>query len=281
MKLSQAIYFLAMSIFVGFAPTSALAEGGPAPGEEIVSLQLGYFFPAFDTKMRVADEGGGRGTDVNLENDLGFDRNETTVLAGASWRISPRNRVSLGYFRFHRSADKVMQREITVGDETYPVGAELHSTFDAAVIPIAYSYSFIKDDDLEFTGSVGLQWSGISFKANGSASLGAKDVDAEVQSEAQAPLPLIGLGLTYYFTPKWSVGGNFGTFVYKVAAGNMNFQGFIMSATVNGDWWLSDYVGVGAAVNWFGVSIDVEAPRWNGSLNYQYLGPQIYLTGRF
>ncbi|MNT47509.1 hypothetical protein D3C72_1842310 [compost metagenome] len=61
----------------------------------------------------------------------------------------------------------------------------------------------------------------------------------------------------------------------------MDFQGTILNATVNGDWWFSDYFGAGVAVNWFGFDIDVEAKRWNGNLNYQYLGPQIYLTGRF
>jgi hypothetical protein len=277
----QGSWFLTVILLIGIISSAAHAQEGPIPGEETVLLQLGYFFPAFDTKLRVADEDGGRGSDVNLQNDLGFERNETTILAGASWRITPRHRVAVGYFGFHRTADRTIDREIEIGDETYPVGAELHSTLDISVIPIAYSYSFIKNDTLEFTGSAGLQWSSLSFKANGSASSGTRDIDAEVQSEAQAPLPLIGLGVTYYFAPKWSVGGNFGTFIYKVAAGNMNYQGFVLSATTNIDWWFSDYIGAGAAVNWFGFNVNVEAPRWNGSFNYQYLGPQVYLTARF
>lgn len=281
MKKNRGALFLAMTLLIGLSSPAAFAQSGPLPLEERFLFQLGYFFPAFDTKLRIENAAGDRGTEINLENDLGFEKNETTILGGVTWRMSPRNRLSLGYFRFHRAADRVIDREITVGDEVYPVGAEVHSTFDFTVVPIAYSFSFIKTDDLEFSGTLGLQWSGIEFKANGSASSGGADVNTEEQSEAQAPLPLIGMGLTYYFTPKWSVGGNLGAFVYKVAASNMNFQGTILNATVNGDWWFSDYFGAGVAVNWFGFDIDVEAKRLHGNLTYQYLGPQIYLTGRF
>jgi hypothetical protein len=275
---------LALALAIALLLSASFAHATEVDqGDELFLFHLGYFFPSFDTKMRIEDGDAltARGDKLNLEKDLGFDHTETTIWGDVAWRISERNRLSLGYFRFHRAADKVISKEIEIGDETYPLGAELHTVLDIIVIPIAYSYSFIKDSTMEFSGTFGLQWSTLKFKANGSASSGNRDADAEARADAVAPLPLVGLGFNYNFSPEWSVGGSLGAFIYKIGAANMTFQGTILSATVNADWWFSNYVGVGAAVNWFSFDITVKDRNWDGALNYQYIGPQVYLVGRF
>ncbi|MNT55449.1 hypothetical protein D3C72_1926820 [compost metagenome] len=77
------------------------------------------------------------------------------------------------------------------------------------------------------------------------------------------------------------MGTNLGAFVYKIGASNMSFQGEILSAAINTDYWFSTYVGAGFAVNWFSINVDVDSPKWSGAFNYSYWGPQIYLSGRF
>ena len=50
---------------------------------------------------------------------------------------------------------------------------------------------------------------------------------------------------------------------------------------LNTEYWLFNNVGVGAALNWFSLDVDVDDGSWFGTLNYQYLGPQVYLAIRF
>ncbi|MNK15786.1 hypothetical protein D3C87_339360 [compost metagenome] len=262
----------------------ALPHGTKAdilPGEEKFLFQLGYFLPSFDTKLRVDNDDGTRGDEVNLEKDLGFDHQETTILASATWRMSPRNRLSVGYFRFHRTATKVIDKQIEIGDEVYPVNAELQSDITLNIIPISYSYSFLKTDKWEVAGTLGVQWSTITFDIKGSASAGGPGADAHVRADALAPLPLVGVDATYFMTKKWHVGGNLGVFYYKLGSANINFEGTVGNATLNTDYWFSNYVGAGVALNWFVLNLDAAEKRWDGDFKYSYFGPQIYLTGRF
>lgn len=40
-------------------------------------------------------------------------------------------------------------------------------------------------------------------------------------------------------------------------------------------------VGLGLALNWFKLDVDLDDSEWDGSANYEYWGPQIYVTVRF
>jgi hypothetical protein len=39
--------------------------------------------------------------------------------------------------------------------------------------------------------------------------------------------------------------------------------------------------GVGVAVNYFSLDVEVDDSEWKGTFDYEYFGPQIYLAARF
>ena len=47
------------------------------------------------------------------------------------------------------------------------------------------------------------------------------------------------------------------------------------------EYWLFNHVGLGLAVNWFKPDVDLDESDWNGSVDYEYWGPQIYAKVRF
>ena len=272
---------LPLVIFAFGCLNSSHAWAEPEPGEELFIFRLGYFFPAFDTKLRVNNDQLGKGDEVNAENDLGLDSYENIIRGDIVWRMSERNRLSLEYFQFKRTGDRSISRQIQIGDQIYPVGATLSTRFTFDVIPIMWSYSYVKTDQWEASVGAGLQWSKIHLKIDGSASLSGISGSREASADANAPLPLINADVKYYIFPVWSVGAGAAAFTYKLGASNMDLQGNVLSAVVDTDWWFSKYVGVGAAINWFYIGVDVEGAKWNGEFNYQYWGPQLYLSGRF
>lgn len=279
MKHIQRIFLIMGLLYNCCIPSVSQAQ--VPPGEETFLFHLGYFLPSFDTKLSVNNDTLGAGDEVNVEDDLGIDANETIIRSDITWRMSPRNRLSLGYFAFNRTGEKVLNRQIQIGDEIYPVAATLNTSLKFTVVPIYYYFSFIKTADLEFAGGLGLQWSTIKFAVDGSLSLGGADPSREVAATADAPMPLLSLDLSYYTNPQWRLGGNLGVFAYKVGASNMNYQGNVATLALNTDYWFSTYVGAGLALNWFAFDVDVKSGRWNGTFNYQYWGPQIYLSAKF
>jgi len=251
------------------------------PFHESFYFQMGYFLPEFGSDMRVDNRLIERGTDLHLEDRLGLNKTQTLLWGSATWRFAQNHRLQVGLFNFNRHGDRNIDEELHIGDKVYPIGAELQTNLDFQVIPISYMYSFIQNDQLEFAGYIGLQWSRIKFNIAGSITTNPSDINKTSTADADAPLPVLGVDANYYFTPEWSIGGNLGAFIYKMKADNMFFQGTVATATIDGGYWFSKYVGVGLAINWFNFKVDVSKNTWDGSFNYQYWGPQLYLTGRF
>lgn len=250
-------------------------------GDEWLTISGGVFISQITSTLSVDNSSIGAGTEVNLEDDLDLGEDVTTYWGNVSWRFYEKHRISAGYFQFKRDATATATDDLQIGDEIYPAGASLSTEFSIEVVPIAYAYSFMKEEKYEFGGTFGLHWSTISFGVEGSASLGDLDADADVSADAAAPMPLIGLSFDYHFTPKWTVGTHAEIFFLDISDNTFSFSGTITNLRVNTDYWLFNNFGLGAAINWFALDVEVDDSEWKGDLNYQYLGLQLYASIRF
>ncbi len=281
MKLLPKILLGICLVLGNLFPTAGLAEEWIKPGEERFFLSGGVFLPSFDTNLSVDNKILGAGLNVDLEDDLGLKKDETTFWSSAYWRFAAKHRISVGYAQFNRDATKTITKEITIGDEVYPVGASLASEFKIQLIPISYAYSFMKREKFELAGSIGLHWTQIDFDVQGSASLGDQDLDSNVSANAPLPLPLIGLRFDYHFTPRWSASLFGAGFALNIDTDTFEFSGSLLDFRLSTEYWFFNNVGAGAAVNWFKIDADVDTDDWGGGIDYNYWGPQVYLTVRF
>ena len=199
------------SVLVCLALTAAPAafaqmDDWVVPGKERFSFKLGAFLPAFSTDVRVDNANLGAGTDVNLRDDLGLERRQSGAYFEGEWRFSPNHRIGIGYSQFSPKGSITAKKDIQIGDEIYPAGANLNSEFKLNLLPITYSYSFIRTEQQELAGTIGLQWQRIQLKVDGSASVGGSDLDTTVDAKADLPLPLFGLRWDYNLSRNWSAG---------------------------------------------------------------------------
>ena len=250
-------------------------------GEDKFSIAVGSFLPAFNTKVRVEGDNVGPGDDVDLENDLGIDRNDTSLYVGASWRFKPKHRIFANFFQSSRESQVVANKDIQIGDEIYPAGATLKSKLSFNVVPVTYAYSLIQSERSEFAVTGGLHWNSIKLKVEGSASAGNQDLDAEIEAKVDAPMPLVGLDYTYAFTPRWAGGARGEVFWFDFNGSPIEVGGTIVNLRLSTDYWITRNFGLGAAVNYFQFDVDVDSDNWKGALNYGYIGPQIYVEARF
>jgi len=250
------------------------------PGEETLTISGGVFLPSFGTSGRV-DTTLGIGTEIDLEDDLGLTSDETTLWGDVTWRFARKHRLSAAYFSFTRDANAVANEELTIGDETFPVGASLSTEFKLQIVPIAYSYSFMNREKYEFGASLGLHWYTMDFSVAGSASLNDEDLNDSVSVDANAPMPLLGLFFDYHFTPKWSAGFHGQFFALDLNDDTFSFSGTVTNLRLSTEYWVFNHVGLGVALNWFKLDVDIDDSDWVGSVEYEYWGPQLYATVRF
>src|SRR3954471_22794819 len=260
---------------------AARADDIIQPGEEKFTVMLGAFLPAFRSKVQVDGEQTGPGDRVDLDRDLGADRNSSGGWFGVDWRFAPRHRLGFTYSRFTLSGDRVIDRDLHIGDRVFPIGAELQSQLRLEIAPITYSYSFLKQDNDELALTAGLHWSRLSFHVQGSASFGARSGSDETDAKANVPLPLHGLRYDHRFSQRWSAGASAAAFALRFGEGTFEFEGSLVSARLHAEYRFTRHLAAGAALDAFKVNAKAQQREWTGGFDYGYWGPQVYLMARF
>ncbi len=263
-------------------PQMSQAEEWINQGEEKFEFGIGVFLPSFTSKVRVDNSTLDTGTSIDLEDDLGLSSKESTYWVNGIWRFSPNHRISLAYFGFSRDSVATALTDIEIGEEIFPAGATMTTTFDFQSIPLIYSYSFIKSAKHELAGSFGLHIDRLELKIKGDAFLsGTGEVDGEVNAKAQAPLPLFGIDYEYHASKRWTHGIHAEFFSLDLEDTDFGFSGTIFNIRASTEYWFYNQFGVGFAVNWFSMDVDVNDSDWRGRIDYEYLGPQVYANMRF
>jgi hypothetical protein len=263
------------------ASLPAAAQDVVRPGEEKWTIMLGAFLPAFQTKMQVDNEQLGPGDNVDLADDLGVDQDESGGWFGVEWRFSLRHRIGFTYSRFTLGGERVIERELQIGDEIYPAGARVSSRLKLEIIPLTYSYSILKREHDELALTAGLHWSRLTFNVEGSASLAGLDAANEASARANVPLPLVGLRYNRNFGPRWSAGASAAVFLLEFGEETWNLEGRLWSVRLHGEYRFARHWALGAALDGFEVSVDAAKSSWKGGFDYGYWGPQIYVTARY
>lgn len=274
-------------LFVLVAATLGSAQaqesGFVMPGEERVSLRLGTFVSAFDTKLRLDARTArlGIGTTVDLKDDLGVESNKSAGWAALEWRFAPNHRLGLSYSRFALDGGRTIERELRIGERTFPVDAQVSARFRLEVIPLTYSYSLVRRSKRELALTVGLHWGRSSFAARASSATINGEASGSVDAEADVPLPLIGLQYSHHFSPRWSAGAGAGYFSVQLADDVFDYRGSVLSSRAYLEYRFSRHFGLGGAVEGFRLRVDADQDRWRGRLDYGYVGSQLYVTARF
>lgn len=262
-----------LTVALLLAPAShALAEPGN-PLEDRFSVSLGGFLLDTSTRMRV-DGTGTRGTEINLEEDLGFDDTDR-FRADAYWRFTPRQKIRLMYFDTRRTESRLIERDITFRDTTFTTQTELRARFETRVAELAYEFAVLRSEHYEVTASLGVHT--LKFKTTLSASGAVANAAASETAEADGPLPVFGLRGIYRFNEH----------LYADLMGQYfqisldPYDGRISDYNVAVVWQAFPHVGFGIGYNEFETRVDVSGSRFDGRLRWRYGGARLFVTASF
>ncbi|HXD06764.1 MAG TPA: hypothetical protein VN680_11975 [Burkholderiaceae bacterium] len=245
-------------------------EGLIAPGTETWKFGLGGVLNEGSTRLRL-DSPSGRSGEVNLEDVTGLDRNKSSIFVLATWRFAANHRIGIQGFEVKRDADKVIERDIEFRDQVIHAGTRLHTEAKTDFFVVNYQYSFIRNESLEFAGIAGLYGAHFKFGFN------ASNPPTDVQASTNAPLPMLGLGLDWFVTPRWTVSLLGEGLAVKVG----DVDGRTYNGALTTDYMVTRNIGLGLGLAAVNLKVDVTKNDFTGRVGWRMSSFFGYLQARF
>jgi hypothetical protein len=252
----------ALAVCAWASPALAAEEFGNHlydPFQLIVSgsiLKLG-------SDARVDAEDGSAGTELNLEDDLGFDKTKFQPRAEIRWRPGRRHELDLGYQMARRSAEKTLGRTIEVGDTSFAAGADIKSTFDSDNLFLTYRYSIIAKERMEV--GVGLGLGAFFFKvgvdalASASSGGGSRSVEYSNETSFTGPTGALGVYGRFRSGDRWYLVPDARYLRVTID----RFTGQVLEGGFTAQYYVSPTVGIEAGVGVRAIQVDV-GPKTDG-----------------
>lgn len=259
----------AMAILVPLILIAQSASPAPVDGDRF-SVSLGVFLADQDidaTLNGAVDVG----TEIDFENDLGFDPSDTVFRLDGYYRFSDRHRIDFSVFDLSRESRTQIAREIQWGDTTFLIDTVVGGDLDLRIYKAAYTYSFLQRDGGYLGGSLGL------YTADVTVSLFEENLGSAERREITAPLPVIGLRGSHELADRWTLRASAEFFFIDYEG----FEGELIDLYAGLDYSVLDNVAIGVGFNVVDLGLDVDRSDYRGSLDWQYDGALAFLKFSF
>ena len=274
MSLSKAACFLILLLCSMLLVPSVHAKEILTFEETKAKISLGYFLPRMHTELRLDPANPPpSGDSVDMEDDLGLDRDLALVRVDGYYRLGRKHRLQFGYFSLEREAQRVIDRPITIGDNTFIINGQVDSNLKNTITEIGYMYSLRQTDRFEVSGTFGIHWMDLQSRFIGETASGFFETTS---SSVEGPLPLFGVDIDYAFTPRWIASFRGMIFSYKVDP----YDGHLIDLRGTLEYFFLNNVGVGLGVNRFDLDLTYTDNGRVGDFSWGYGGMQFYITAR-
>lgn len=243
---------------------------------ERFSVSLGGFYTALGSSVIVGSDDLGVGLSLDLEDALGL-RTSAFVLRGETQYTFGKRRnkkASLNYLGLFRTADKVLDSDITLGDITYTASSQVKSEFNLEVYELSYNYGFFQDDRMRLGIGGGFFVMPIEFSVSASS-------NKSRFFEVVAPLPVIGISTDFYINPKWTFSQSVDLLYIQFG----DFSGSLTDINISVDYQAFERFSFGAGVNSFRLNIEAKDELFSGldftgNIETSYTGLLLYAKYR-
>lgn len=241
---------------------------------ERFKVSASFFAPSNNTDVKLSNTEF-LGSEVNLEDDLGFRDHINTFKADVQWRASSRSRFDFSYYRLHRSAIHQLEKTIQFGENTYNVNGTTDGYFNSDIFRLSYGYAIFQGAKYEAGLMAGVHVlkmdMGLELTSAG-ANLDVKDT-----YDVTAPLPNVGIWGGYAFSPRWAVNGDLSYMSLSID----DINGSIVTGGVN----VSYRIGAGfsASAGYMGLNVNFDGERDGmlGDVDWAFHGPVVSVSYGF
>ncbi len=263
---------------MAMAAQAAHAEVDPSyggQGTDKFTLSAGWVFTDLGGSLSLNGTTAS-GTDIGFNPD-GAGASTSSFLASANWRVANHHRVSLLWYQTKRDTSYTTQNDIQIGNEFIPAGATASIELKNNYFFGTYRYSFIKKDNLELAGLLGLYGSNLKFNFAASGYPGNPTRNFSTSEGTTLPLPVIGGSFDWYISPRWTAGTSLSGMKAKIG----DIDGSIWVLTASTDYMLFHNFGVGLSYLHTNIDVDVTKSTYNGNVGINTNSFLIYGVVKF
>lgn len=242
---------------------------------ERFKVGVGFFGPSNNTSIRLGTSNGLLGTNIDFENDLGFERTTNTFAAHLQWRSARRSRFDLEYYQLNRSSSKTLQRTIQFGDDIYNINANVNAFFNNSIYRFSYGYAIVSKPKAELGLQLGIHTMqssiGIALAAGGVGLSASEDFGFT------APLPNLGIWGGYALSRRLALKGDFS----YLSLNTGEVSGKIVSYQAALMYRLLPKFDVTVGYSGFNFEVDATVDKQTAGVTWGYNGPSVTLSYSF
>jgi hypothetical protein len=195
-------YLQCLTALAGLVGMPLLAQSPKTTLYPKFQLNLAVPVIILNSDIRV-DGSGGRGTDLDAEDDLGLSKSELEPRVALRWRPGRRHELEVGYQFARRNAEKTLERSVDFVDSTFEVGTRVGVAFDSDEAFLTYRFAFMARERTQVGFGLGLGALLVDLRIDALAASGSDQVDYSQSAKVTGPLGSVGLFGRFLAGDRW------------------------------------------------------------------------------
>ena len=200
-----------------FAAGGARAEEAAPRDYDRFDLRFGggWVFGADTTVALIGPKG--LGSVIDYKDTLDGQTTNGTYRFDGTWRMAKNHSLTYSWYDVNRTGDRVINQQLQIGDDqTYDIGANVHSQLDIKLNRLLYRYSLFRNDDINFDVGGGIYYGKISMTLTADGYAGPNSGVATKAVSLGAPLPTFGVASDCKLSEHWGTFFSADWFYFKV-----------------------------------------------------------------
>jgi hypothetical protein len=263
-KRSAYVVAIIIAALVFNAPAWAADEQFP---DNFMLRAGGYAIGNAETTARLDSNKVPAGVYVDFADNLGGDTSTTVARVDGRYRLNDKHGIGFSWYALRLDGSRVLDRNISWGDQTFPISARVDSEIKLDIYKLNYQYSLFHNEKAELGVLAGFH------VMQTSVGISAPGINKSQSESVTAPLPVLGTFAEYKFTPRFSAYFNYQFFFINY---DDKIKGALQDFLVGLEYRVLRNVALGAAYNRFALDIKSKGDattlylntNWNGGLAY-------------
>ena len=263
-------------VLVAMSACCAQAQAVEVEALDTWSVAVGGFALSLDADLSV-DGTSLEGDEINLSRDLGLDKDSGLGFFSVGWRPFEHHQFDFSYYGDDVTATQVIDREITIDDEVFDVGARVDTKLGYDAYDLTYTWWVHSVPNQAFGINVGFINYSLDLDVETTVTSGQGTIQRAASVSTDLPAPKIGISYRRAFGDGWRFFADLSAFTAEVG----NVDADVLDTNAGLEYFPWENVGARLQYSVSRIRADAEKNDFTGDLELDFSGLQLQLVGRF